>query len=172
MVRAKASYIFVCRLCSASYRPLTYECCLGEALFTILAGAPHVHLNGLRIASPIRVEGGELDAERCTFAPSLSMHVAEAGSPAFLQSGGTADVRDSVFANHSGGAIVLMGGGNLSLTGSTLRNNTANEGGALRVSHGGHASVTQCRFESNSATARGGAVFVDGGDMRLGNRTL
>ena len=118
------------------------------------------------------MKGGELDVERCTFAPSRSVHVAEAGPPALLQSRGTATVRDSVFANHTGGAIVLMGGGNLSLIGSTLRNNTANEGGALRVSHGGHASVTQCRFESNSATARGGAVFVDGGDMRLGNRTL
>ena len=167
---AKASYNG--RLCSARYRPLTHECCLGEALFTLLAGAPRVHLDRLRISSPIRVVGGELDAERCTFSPSHSVHVVEVGLPALLQSGGTVDVRDSVFANHTGGAIALMGRGKLSLTSSTLRNNTANEGGALRVSHGGQASVTQCRFESNSATARGGAVFVDGGYLRLGNRTL
>ena len=99
----------------------------------------------------------------CTFAPF------SAGKPRMLmQSGGEVLIRETTFANCTGGAIMLMGG-DLVLHGNLIRNNTATTGAGMLV-HGGRAWLTACLFESNFAE-RGGALCVDGGRLFLGNRT-
>jgi predicted outer membrane repeat protein len=137
----------------------------GAALLLIRAGAPRIHLRGVRIAAPIHVEGGYLNVSFCTF------HAGQDKASRFLyQSGGELSISDSAFMNASDGAILLTAG-NLNLRDTLFRNNSAKQGGAIRAV-GGHASISRCRFELNSAARAGGALVVEGGIVTLQDGTL
>ena len=140
---------------------------LAGTLFTLRSGAPPLHLSDLRIASPIRVDAGELEVLRCAFVPGA---YGAQQTAALAQSGGVVTIQQSSFANLTGGAVALSGG-RVSLDETLFLNNTAERGGALRVV-GGRAVVLRCRFESNAAAVEGGAAYFDGGATQFGNQTL
>ena len=138
-------------------------------LFTLLSGAPPIHLRDLRIASPIAVDAGQLNVLRCTFVPG-SGAAQQAAARALSQTGGGVAIEHATFANLTAGAIALTHGG-LSVSDSLFLGNAADDGGAVSV-HGGQAVLTRCRLASNSAISRGGALFVEGGITQLRNQTL
>ena len=133
-------------------------------VLTIEQGAPPVYLEGLRIASALRVNGGSLRISRCTLGH------ADATLRALSVSGGLVSVERTTLTNATAGAIAVSGG-HVEMSDSVLRENRAEEGGAMSVS-GGSVTATRCRFEDNDAAVEGGGLFATGGTVALGNLTL
>ena len=79
-------------------------------------------------------------------------------------------IHDCVFDKNPGAAIRLLSG-DIDVSYSFFTNNggPSVRGGALQLL-GGTAKVMQTLFEANNA-AEGGAIFIEGADVALGNRT-
>lgn len=96
--------------------------------------------------------------------------------------GGTRfNVTNSVIASNdagsspgNGGGIHISGGGNVTIDGSTIHDNTAVEGGGLWNSGSGTFTVTNTTISGNTATGSdGGGIFnVDGGSISLDSVTI
>jgi len=161
-----------------------------EPLLTLTAGAPRVHLAGIKLLGAVLVNNARLELINVTSAPqstdrrrlgkasrrnarkALYRQLSSSSPPALLITGGSSEVvvSGSTFEDHSAGAIVLAHG-HLVLTDSVMQRNLAVNGGAMRVS-GGHAEVSDCRLEKNDAIESGGALHIDGGEVELSNRTV
>jgi len=113
-------------------------------LLNVSSSSPRVLLSGLTLRSQVIVSGGELHLENCTFA------------------GSSADL---------GGALALSGG-TLTVSATAFVSCFADRGGAVHVT-GGTASFEVCTFESCTASMAqgGGAMWVEGGEVTLKDRT-
>lgn len=103
------------------------------------------------------------------------------GGGAIYRDGGSLSVIDCDFENNrapatgqdvAGGAIYGFGGGDIVISGSTFRGNSASDGGAVG-SLKGDLTVIDSSFSENAATGTegnpgnggcGGAIYMDGGD--------
>ena len=84
-------------------------------------------------------------------------------------------VKTSVFESNtapsgSGGAVAVEGK-KLTMEGTTLKSNSAQNGGALEVKEGS-ADLKTIEVESNSATGEGGAILVDKSDVTLASSNI
>ena len=98
-------------------------------LFILKPGAPPVHLRGLTLRGPVRVEGSELEMSNCTVRGAGGPGVDEGGG--LRVSGGVATVVNSSFAGcraKKGGAIAVLGGA-LEVARTTLTRNAADAKG-------------------------------------------
>lgn len=84
-------------------------------------------------------------------------------------------VKTSVFESNSApsgsGGAVRVEGNKLTMEGTTLKSNSAQNGGALEVKEG-EADLRTIEVESNSATGEGGAILVDKSDVTLASSNL
>jgi hypothetical protein len=79
-------------------------------------------------------------------------------------------------ASTNGGGIYLLSGGSVSITGSTLSNNTASAGGAIDMNGAaaglGSLTVNTSQFLNNIATTGAGIKMAHGGPLSLTNSTM
>lgn len=138
---------------------------VASALFTIVQGAPPVHMHGLHIAGPIAMQGGVLYVSNCTLAqrPLATSRVLQIGD-------GVVYAEDTRFEDNPAGAVAVTSG-NLTLVNAIFARNAAHAGAAMHVS-GGYVQVKGSVFEANNASVSGGALYINGGHVALTDRTL
>ncbi|QWC84197.1 hypothetical protein KLP28_11410 [Nocardioidaceae bacterium] len=125
-------------------------------------------------------DGGEL----LVSASRLNRNSAVRAGGAVELDGGTALIRNSRMAGNNagtapgnGGALHTTGDGQVTLVGSSARNNTAVEGGGLWNSDTGSLGLVRTEVQGNTATgsnagdatdAGGGGIYNDGGTVVVG----
>ena len=154
-------------------------------LFSIMRGAPPVHVRGMRLAGGVRVEAGLIDLDNCTLdgswlgtQPAVGVQV----------TGGLVRLNSTVLANFGSGGMSVTSG-RVEIDGSVLRGNghlPAATFGALQVgdANGGgdaHVTITSTRIEANGYArescedllcVRGGGLKVVGGNVVLRAGTI
>lgn len=157
---------------------------------TVLDGGGLVTLSGggnvriLYFDSAYDLPTPRLTAQRLGFRDGNSPPGGEdtaVGGGAIYRDGGSLSVIDCDFENNrapatgqdvAGGAIYGFGGGEIVISGSTFRGNSASDGGAVG-SLNGDLTVIDSTFSDNAATGTdgnpgnggcGGAIYMDGGD--------
>ena len=125
-------------------------------LFTISHGAPHIHLQHLRLLGTLRIAGGHLTATNCTI-EAIGQDAASERALSIL--GGRVTLLQTTLWFHSSGAIEVFAA-NLTLIECTISSCTAETGGAMLVGNGADVDVARSLFADNSARSSGGAVQV------------
>jgi hypothetical protein len=176
--------------CGAEPFTLTLEATLVISKETVLDGGGLVTLSGggnvriLYFDSAYDLTTPRLTVQRLGFRDGNSPEGGEdtaVGGGAIYRDGGSLTVIDCDFQDNrapatgqdvAGGAIYGFGGGEIVISGSSFRGNSASDGGAVG-SLNGDLSVIDSTFSNNAATGTdgnpgnggcGGAIYMDGGD--------
>ena len=86
--------------------------------------------------------------------------------------GGHASITNCEFtsnvADEDGGALMVPTAGNITIVGTTFKNNSAKLGGAIHIMKNAYFKVVNCEFINNHASHKrtGGAIFTDASDER------
>ena len=119
-------------------------------------------------------DGGKALLTRCSFAgntaanPGVGAPDTVYGGAVYVSRKGTLDVADSTFTGNSalmeGGALYAGGESNVTISGTSLENNTtsiagAGNGGAISV-HSAKLTLRGCALNENSTTKNGGALYI------------
>ncbi|WP_409200150.1 beta strand repeat-containing protein [Methanobrevibacter sp. DSM 116169] len=120
------------------------------------------------------VNGGNLILENITL---QNGHTNSNGGAINNNNGGNVTISNSTLNNNtasSGGAIYNNGGNDFTINNSTFNNNTANvDGGAIYNNGGNDFTINNSTFNNNSASSWGGAISNNGGsDFNISNSTL
>ena len=156
----------------------------GDAiLFTLRDGSPPLTLRGVELISRMRVEGGRLQMFNCTVrVASTEGRRASEGSGSnsssdnstegrsLLIAGGEARLTEVLMRDNADGAIAISDG-TLRVDNCSLISNAAARGAAMLVI-GGVVTMTESYLFDNQASESGGALYVEAGDVTIGNRTF
>jgi hypothetical protein len=176
--------------CGADPFTLTLEATLVISKETVIDGGGLVTLSGggdvriLYFDSAYDLTTPRLTVQRLGFRDGNSPEGGEdtaVGGGAIYRDGGSLSVIDCDFENNrapatgqdvAGGAIYGFGGGDIVISGSSFRGNSASDGGAVG-SLNGDLTVIDSTFSDNAATGTdgnpgnggcGGAIYMDGGN--------
>ncbi|MEM9066499.1 MAG: right-handed parallel beta-helix repeat-containing protein [Planctomycetota bacterium] len=156
------------------------------SVFTCGPAGSGLVLEDLTISGGGASQGGGIFANttsvtirRCTF----RNHEATNDGGAIYANASTLVIEDSLFENNTlalpntvddGGAIFAQLGADITIAGTTFRNNHANaRGGAIAVFTGAVLTVTDCFFEMNTSSQDGGAILaVTGTDVVISGTTF
>jgi hypothetical protein len=90
-------------------------------------------------------------------------------------SGGTLTITNSTLANNSAGSgcAILNDGGSATVINSTFSGNSSGDGCGIANASNGSLSINNSTFSGNQANAaRGGAIFLDSGTVNVSNSTF
>ena len=129
-------------------------------LFSILHGAPHIHLSNLRLLGTLRSEGAHLAVTNCRMEPiPVYGQGGLTSSPqrALFVFGGRVALLQTVLTGHSAGAIEVIAA-HLTVIECAVQSCQAQTGAAMIASHGAEVDVTLSLFADNLAHSSGGAL--------------
>ena len=111
--------------------------------------------------SAIRVTGGTLKLENCKFLHNKSD---ASGGAIYVGDVATAVINNCEFdgniAASNGGAIYVASGGKLTITNTTIKNNSAAHGGAIYLAGDCTITLNSVTIQNNTVTGNGGAMWV------------
>lgn len=130
--------------------------------------------------------GGTLLLENCTFYNNTSTNK---GAVSFsecirIENGAQVEVVSCNFESNGDGnlmsnAAAIENSGSCHITNTTFKGNTANRGGAIMNNENGILEIENSTFDSNMCTSnsgyyarRGGAIFIQGGSVKITDSTF
>ena len=136
-----------------------------------IKGATFDNNEGTNGGGAINAKAGSVVVETSTF----KNNKATSGNGGAVASVTDLTVKTSVFESNSApsgsGGAVSVEGKKLTMEGTTLKSNSAQNGGALEVKEG-EADLRTIEVESNTATGEGGAILVDKSDVTLASSNI
>ena len=140
---------------------------IGTLLLSVQQGAPPIHIIGFILRGHIHINSSSLvELRNC----SLVSQGPSSGRRAMLVSDGTVELRAMLMSSLAAGALEVAGGF-VTIWDSSMTNNTAARGGAVLLRGGGVLTMYRSLLDDNSALESGGAIAVDGGSLLLANQT-